>query len=260
MALDTNSDFLNQKKDSNEIKPKAKKHTEKKKKDSNSVLVFSRILSESEKINTREKYDFVISKIKQIENREIDEKYKEYKSLNDYSKNCLVATNYWRIMWGKAFIDVPPQDVRFWFYFNVRCFDDALRWQKTRKPEFEEKNRCEEEKHKLLDEKNNNVKDSNPINEPVTEVKIVSEKKEEDMPIEENKDFLNQKQEHPTYLKKEKPDIKNEEENNNTVLKTNIEPELKPETKAKSEPEKNKKNQKSKTKTKPNDDTQYNLF
>lgn len=53
----------------------------------------------------------------------LKDKYPEYFALSDYHKKCLVATNYWRVMNGMPFIEVPEQDTHFHKYFDYRCFD-----------------------------------------------------------------------------------------------------------------------------------------
>lgn len=179
---------------------------------------FDRKLTDTDKAKMRDKYDLTIKKINQYENREIDKKHKEYGKLNDYSKRCLVATNYWRVMWGDNFIDVPTKDIRFWYYFDPKCFDLAPEWQRTKRPDFIERNK-ELEVQRLLNESNKiEVKDVVSSIEPerkieIKEPEIIEKPKIEEMPIEENKDFLNQKREHPIYPKRENVVIKSDSEN-----------------------------------------------
>lgn len=124
--------------------------------------------------------------------------YSVYKSLDDYSKYCLLGNNYWVIMNGDydRFVPVPLSDGHFWYYFNETCFVECDNFQRRKKLEREEKlfkiddNKITEPEKKIEITK-----------EPEPELKV--EKKEEEMPIEENKDFLNQKQEHPKYDKEE---------------------------------------------------------
>jgi hypothetical protein len=78
-----------------------------------------------EKAELREKYNYTILKIKEIEKRDIDTEYTHYNSLLDYERKCLIATNYWRVMGRLNFIDVPVKDIRFWTYFDQRCFELA---------------------------------------------------------------------------------------------------------------------------------------
>jgi hypothetical protein len=95
------------------------------------------ILTEEEKIKLREKYEFTIQKIRDIERREIDTEYIRYNALLDYERSCLIATNYWIVMAGKNFIDVPTKDIRFWKYFDEKCFDIAqLKFKINLKPNF----------------------------------------------------------------------------------------------------------------------------
>lgn len=53
----------------------------------------------------------------------LKDKYPEYFALTEYQRKCLVATNYWRVMNGMSFIEVPEQDTHFHKYFDNRCFD-----------------------------------------------------------------------------------------------------------------------------------------
>ena len=147
-----------------------------------------RTITEEEKVKTREKYERTLQKIKQYENREIDKEYTEYDKLNDYSRQCLISTNYFRVLWGNNFIDVPTQDLRFWFYFNYNCFDLASEWQRVRKPDFVEKNRRDTEREQLLldENKNNEIKVIDTVVKIEPEPKTKEEPKIEKMPIEEN--------------------------------------------------------------------------
>lgn len=55
--------------------------------------------------------------------------YSEYNLLNEQYLKSLEATNYWRVMDGIPFINVPIKDVRFWTYFDERCFSLAEQHQ-----------------------------------------------------------------------------------------------------------------------------------
>lgn len=70
--------------------------------------------------------------------------YSEYKALNDNQLKSLDATNYWRVMNGQSFINVPIQDNHFWYYFDERCFGLAERHIEATK-DFKEQNRKREE-------------------------------------------------------------------------------------------------------------------
>lgn len=70
--------------------------------------------------------------------------YSEYKALNINQLRSLDATNYWRIMNGDSFINVPLNDNHFWYYFNEKCFELAERHQESTK-EFKEQKRKREE-------------------------------------------------------------------------------------------------------------------
>lgn len=70
--------------------------------------------------------------------------YSEYNSLNINQLRSLDATNYWRVMNGQSFINVPLNDNHFWYYFNEKCFELAERHQESTK-EFKEQKRKREE-------------------------------------------------------------------------------------------------------------------
>jgi len=207
-------------------------------------------LTEAEKVKMRVKYDIIVQKIKQYENREVDKSYTAYNNLNDYEIKCLVGTNYWTVMWGNNFIDVPTYDLHFWFYFDHKCFDVAPEWQRVSKPDFVESNRRKAEAEQQLLDASNKIKPvpeliKEPVREPKTEVikevEIVEQPKIEEMPIEENNDFLKEKHEHPVYPKRE------------NIVKVNSEKEVVVDDKS----VKGKKGKKEKTKQ---EDTQGSLF
>lgn len=160
---------------------------------------------------------------------EMDE-YPEYYALTPYHRKCLVATNYWNVMYGNKIIEVPPSDKHYEKYFDKRCYDRYIGYQKQKKLEAkyndmlngfrnreEEKNsKIEVEKSLVVEtiikpeenEKSNRV---TVVEDKVIEVKVdVVVAKKEEMPIEENKNFLEEKREHPVYPKREKVEIKKE--------------------------------------------------
>jgi len=67
---------------------------------------------------------------------EMDE-YPEYYALTPYQRKCLVATNYWNIMYGNKPIDVPPSDKHYEKYFDYKCYDRYYEYQKQKKREAE---------------------------------------------------------------------------------------------------------------------------
>ncbi len=87
----------------------------------------------------RKAQDYTYGKIKEVENREVDKTYAEYYSLTEHQRKSLDATNYWRVMQGERFIDVPETDIYFWRYFYPRAFELAKGWQEgeNRKKEYE---------------------------------------------------------------------------------------------------------------------------
>ena len=70
--------------------------------------------------------------------------YSEYKALNINQVRSLDATNYWRVINGDSFINVPLNDNHFWYYFNEKCFELAERHQESTK-DFKEQKRKREE-------------------------------------------------------------------------------------------------------------------
>jgi len=139
--------------------------------------------------------------------------YSEYKELPDYMKYCLVSSNYWHVMNSNKFVNVPIEDTHFWFYFDERCFDLCAYFQKIKNSDRDELLKYQEKiaKEKLdikpiEPEINNLVKEPKEIIESEVKLKSI----ETEMPIEENKDFLKQKQEHPVYPKRENIEFKKE--------------------------------------------------
>jgi hypothetical protein len=177
---------------------------------------------------TNENKQLIIQKVEKVKNILLqkgiikNEKqfldYKEYKELNDYHKYTLVATNYWHVMNSSKFINVPIEDTHFWFYFDEKCFDRCEVFQKTRKVDNDLLAKHQEE-HRLSQEKlaaeKVNVKPIEPVLidtviEPEKVIEPEVKLKPNEMPIEENKNFLNEKQEHPVYPKREKVEVKKE--------------------------------------------------
>lgn len=146
--------------------------------------------------------------------------YSVYKDLCDYDRYCLLGNNYWTIMNGDYddFVPVPPQDLHFWYYFNETCFKECDAFQLRKKMEAEERRKNEalriDDEFKAPEPKKELTIEPEP--EKIIETKTEPEikKKEDEMPIEENNDFLNQKQEHPKYEKRvlKKDDVKVEPE------------------------------------------------
>ena len=145
------------------------------------------------------------------------EKYPEYYALCEYDRRCLVANNYWRVMYGMPIIEVPPSDTHYYKYFDKKCYDRYSEYQKQKKREAEYNNMLlnyrKQTETKLINDEN--IEQNGDV---VVENKIIKTKdnvvikREEEMPIEENNNFLNEKQEHPIYPKPEKKvDIKQEE-------------------------------------------------
>lgn len=66
------------------------------------------------------------------------ELYPEYFSLLSYERKCLVATNYWRVMYGQSITEVPPSDTYYHKYFDKGCYErkEVYQLQKQREKEF----------------------------------------------------------------------------------------------------------------------------
>lgn len=157
---------------------------------------------------------------------EMDE-YPEYYALCEYDRRCLVANNYWCVMYGKPIIEVPPSDKHYHKYFDKKCYDRYVEYQKQKKREAEydamlEKFRKQSEKRNnndnIVEEKVDVIKPEENeksnrvtvVEDKVIEVKVDVIAKKEEMPIEENKNFLEEKREHPVYPKREKIEPKKE--------------------------------------------------
>lgn len=140
------------------------------------------------------------------------------------------------------FVPVPTTDLHFWYYFNETCFVECDSFQRRKK--MDEQDRVN--KMLLKSENEFNIPKPEPeikseiVTEPEQIVQIkepeLKKETEEEMPLEENKDFIKQKREHPVYPKREY---------------------IKPEPKADTEPEKDKKTKKTK---KGKNDEQQSLF
>lgn len=137
------------------------------------------------------------------------EKYPEYYALCEYDRRCLVANNYWRVMYGMPIIEVPPSDTHYYKYFDKKCYDRYSEYQKQKKREAEYNNMLlnyrKQTETKLINDENIEQNGDVVVEDKIIETKDnVVIKREEEMPIEENKNFLNEKQEHPIYPKPEK--------------------------------------------------------
>jgi len=156
------------------------------------------------------------------------EAYPDYYALTPYQRRCLVATNYWNVMYGNKIVEVPPTDEHYHKYFDKMCYDRYYEYQKQKKREAEYDAMIKRHREES-DLRNNKVsnellvveniikpeENEKPnrvaiIEDKVAEVKIDVIAKKEEMPIEENKNFLEEKREHPVYPKREKIEPKKE--------------------------------------------------
>lgn len=154
--------------------------------------------------------------------------YPDYYALTEYQRKCLVATNYFNVLYGNKVIEVPLSDAHYHKYFDKRCYDKYVAYQKQKKLEVKydamiDKYRTNKEKDNKIEvveelvvetiikpEENGQTNGVTVIEDKITEVKVDIVAKKEEMPIEENKNFLEEKREHPVYPKREKIEIKKE--------------------------------------------------
>jgi hypothetical protein len=160
------------------------------------------------------------------------EAYPDYYALTPYQRRCLVATNYWNVMYGNKIVEVPPSDEHYHKYFDKKCYDRYIGYQKQKKLEANYdamlqgfRDKSEKEKNEKVEvivekelvveniikpEENEKPNRVDVIEDKVAEVKVDIIAKKEEMPIEENKNFLEEKREHPVYPKREKIEPKKE--------------------------------------------------
>jgi len=115
------------------------------------------------------------------------DKYPEYYALNEYDRRCLVANNYFRVLYGDKTIEVPPSDKHYEKYFDYRCYDRARGYQQLKKREAEFN-----VMYKKLTEKTINYDEGN--GKPIGDVKI-------EVKVDEIKDVINVKKEEPEPIK-----------------------------------------------------------
>jgi hypothetical protein len=178
------------------------------------------VLSENQKkelIIKHERIRKILLDKKIVKNEKQLNNYSEYKKLSDYERYCLLGNNYWLIMNGEydRFTCVPIEDLHFWHYFNETCFIECDAFQIRKKENEEERRKNEvlkiddefkiEPKEKIIEPEQAVEIKKEPEPEPIIEIKPEPEtiKLTEEMPMEENNDFLKEKQEHPKYDKKE---------------------------------------------------------
>ncbi len=147
--MSENDSFLSQKSEPIESQPK--KNTGKEQVSQLNQLKF--LLTEPQKQAILQKYQRVqnsLIKIGVAKNKTALENYSKYKLLNDYDKFTLVADNYWHIMNGdhNRFVNVPINDLRFWYYFNETCFEKCDSFQKLKKVENNELAKSQQEYQK----------------------------------------------------------------------------------------------------------------
>jgi hypothetical protein len=124
--MDFNTDFLNQVGDNiNPIKPSGslpninsntKKYVEPAR--IQPTAIKKSLTAEQQEVLNSQKRERVMA----LANITKTSDYSEYNLLNVQYLKSLEATNYWRVMDGIPFVNVPIKDVRFWTYFDERCF------------------------------------------------------------------------------------------------------------------------------------------
>ena len=101
-------------------------------------------------LNSPENNDSEPTKKKRRTALEIEmEKYPEYYALCEYDRKCLVATNYFNVLYGNKIVEVPPSDVHYAKYFDKKCYD--------RHPEYQKQKKAEAEYDKMIDKFRNNA-------------------------------------------------------------------------------------------------------
>lgn len=84
--------------------------------------------------------------------------YHEYYALNEYSRKCLVATNYFRVLNGEHEIPVPPHDTHYHKYFDKRCYERAASYQRLKSMGNPFSNKIIDEEKKPIEPKKDSVK------------------------------------------------------------------------------------------------------
>lgn len=146
--MDFNQDFLSQKNDSHIpippngtlVKPNETQVKQFQPKRTEAAPIKRKLTKQEIEVCNSEKRDMVII----LANIEKPSDYSVYRKLNDNQLKSLDATNYWRVMDGMPFINVPLNDSHFWHYFNERCFSLAEKHQIATK-DFKEQKRIREE-------------------------------------------------------------------------------------------------------------------
>ena len=119
------------------------------------------------------------------------EKYPKYYAINECNRKCLVATNYFLVLYGMDIIEVPESDKHYHKYFDKKCYDRAAPYQKMKKIEAEYNAMIK--RHREESELKNNKQNEKPngnvvVENTVTEVKdiIVVVQKKEPEPVKQN--------------------------------------------------------------------------
>ena len=142
--MDFNNDFLNQKNHSHIESPPNQSSTKPIEVKINKPKINKPLSKEElDKLNNQKRE--LVLKLAGIKKTS---DYSEYNNLNVNQRNSLDCTNYWRVMNGQSFINVPISDFNFWHYFDESCFGLAERFQSSTKEAREQKLKREE--HELV--------------------------------------------------------------------------------------------------------------
>jgi hypothetical protein len=162
--MDFNNDFLNQKNHSHIDSPPNQSRIKPIEVKINKPKIHKPLSKEEIEKSNQEKRERVI-KLADIKKTS---DYSEYNSLNINQRNSIDCTNYWRVMNGQSFINVPISDFNFWYYFDERCFGLAERFQSSTKEAREQKLKREEQELARLSQEKKLTK------KPVKEDKLKS--------------------------------------------------------------------------------------
>ena len=128
------------------------------------------------------------------------EKYPDYYALNEYDRKCLVATNYFLVLYGKNIIDVPESDKNYHKYFDKKCYDRAVPYQSMKKREAEYNAMIKKNREQI--ELKNNKQNEKPNGDVVVK-DTVAEAKDNVVVIQKELEPIKQSPVKETTLKKD---------------------------------------------------------
>ncbi len=140
--MDLNQDFLNQKEKHDpykkpDPKPLPSSSPPPKKEDKRNQKPPLKLTAEQlRKVGEKQAFVKKLLLSKGYTQKELED-YSVYNEGTDYDRECLKATNYFKVMNGEKFISVPVLDIYFWHWFDPKCFERAESYQHLRKVEKE---------------------------------------------------------------------------------------------------------------------------